>query len=396
MGALLETTLAQKRIVLLLGAGGVGKTTSSIALAFWAAMQGKNVALLSIDPARRLAAALGIPLSLNLQEINWRENSEEKKDFSSQEKQGRVFAGMLDQKAVFDHMVLKHAPSAEIARKILAHPLYQSASTNLSGPIEYMALAKLQELADDPTYDMIIVDTPPDTHALDFLARPNVLGGFMDQGVLSWLIKPFLMASRFGLSRFLNTSERLMGGISRVTGLGALTSFAEFLVLIQDIIEGFHKSGERIVSLLHQKDTGFVLVMVPTQAAARSAFNIHHQLGNLGYKIDLVVFNRTLPRDLTEALDLFLRDDQEVLSPRTDALSVDECEEWRQWAKKAQDQSLVIEKTLDGFEKSMAAENPTRIPWIRVEEQKQNLGDLASTLRLALTFGRELKDVLSP
>ena len=270
----METTLEKKRIILLLGAGGVGKTTSSIALAFWAAMQGKKVALLSIDPARRLAAALGIPLSLNLQEINWNQHLD-KKDYQPKANQGKVFAGMLDQKAVFDHMVVKHAPTEDIARKILNHPLYQSASTNLSGPIEYMALAKLQELADDPAYDVIIVDTPPDTHALDFLARPNVLGGFMEQGVLSWLIKPFLVASRFGLSRFLNTSERLMGGISRVTGFGALTSFAEFLVLTQDIIEGFHKSGERIVTLLHQKDTGFILVMVPTHGACRSALNIH-------------------------------------------------------------------------------------------------------------------------
>ena len=108
-----------------------------------------------------------------------------------------------------------------------------------------------------------------------------------------------------------------------------------------------------------------------------------------------MIFNRTLPRDLTEALDGFIRDDQDDLASIRGVFSDQELKEWRLWAQKAHDQSSVIEKTLDGLEKSTPTDRSNRIPWIRIEEQKQNLGDLASTLNLALTFERELKGILS-
>jgi anion-transporting ArsA/GET3 family ATPase len=364
---MVQNLLDSKRIVLILGAGGVGKTTSSIALAFVAAMEGKTVALLSIDPARRLAAALGIPLGYQLQEIQGPQGA----------LRGKVFAGMLDQKAVFDRMVTKHAPNPEVAQKILNHPIYQAASSHISGPIEYMALAKLQELAENPIYDLIIVDTPPDTHALDFLARPNVLSGFMDQGVLSWLIKPFLLASRFGLSRFLSTSEKLMGGLAKVTGLQALTSFAEFLVLTQDIIGGFHRTGEKIVSLLHQPDTGFVLVIVPTGAASRSARNINRELQPLGYRIDLVVINRVMPEGLVQSLEELNKRDQDS----GDSASR-ENHTWYPWWRRAFVQEQIIERTLGAL--------PDQVECLRVDEQERELGDFQATYQLALEFKKKL------
>ncbi len=371
---MVQNLLDSKRIVLILGAGGVGKTTSSIALAFVAAMEGKTVALLSIDPARRLAAALGIPLGYQLQEIHGPDGA----------LRGKVFAGMLDQKAVFDRMVTKHAPNPEVAQKILNHPIYQSASSHISGPIEYMALAKLQELAENPLYDLIIVDTPPDTHALDFLARPNVLAGFMDQGVLSWLIKPFLFASRIGLSRFLNTSEKLMGGLAKVTGLQALTSFAEFLVLTQEIIEGFHRTGEKIVSLLHQPDTGFVLVIVPTGAASRSARNINRELQPLGYRVDLVVINRVMPEGLVQSLEGLHLKEQQMDLEGTDTIPKDQ-QTWYPWWRKAFVQEQIIEATLRAL--------PEGVECLRVEEQERELGDFQATYQLALEFKKKLNPV---
>jgi anion-transporting ArsA/GET3 family ATPase len=290
----LAKDLVGKRVVVMLGAGGVGKTTTAISVAMLGAQAGRKVALLSIDPAKRLAAALGIPLGNQLRRVEIP---------AALGVPGSVDAAMLDQKAVFDTMVRRQAPSDDVAERILAHPVYKAASTNLAGPLEYMALAKLQELADDHRYDLVVLDTPPDTHALDFLERPNVLAGFMDNKVMSWLVKPFLIAGRFGLGRVLNVGERLMGGVAKVTGVAALKTFGEFLVLIQEVIEGFHKSGERIIELLHKESTGFLLVTVPTSAAARSAGHIADELARLGYHCDALVFNRCLPRAVAEALD---------------------------------------------------------------------------------------------
>ena len=292
-----ENILKTKSIIVLIGAGGVGKTTTSIATAIAAARLGRKVALLSIDPAKRLADALGIPLGSELSRIIFPQESGII---------GSVSAAMLDQKVVFDKMVREHSPSTTVAERILRDPLYKAASTNLAGPLEYMALARLRELADDSAYDLVVLDTPPDTHALDFLARPNLLQGFMDNKVLSWLVKPFLMASKLGFGsfgRFVSIGEKLMGGMAKVTGVAALRSFGEFLVLMREVIEGFHKAGERVVELLKREQTAFVLVTVPTNASARSAEFLSGQLKNMSYRLSVLIFNRCLPVEVAESAE---------------------------------------------------------------------------------------------
>jgi arsenite-transporting ATPase len=286
--------LPARRVIVLLGAGGVGKTTTSIAVALAAAHQGRRVALLSIDPAKRLAAALGLTLGNQLKRIQM--------PAGLGSGGGSVDAAMLDHKAVFDDMVRKHAPNEQTAERILANSIYQAASTNLIGPLEYMALAKLQELSEDHRYDLVVLDTPPDTHALDFLARPNVLAGFFENKVMGWLIKPFVIAGRFGLGRLMTAGEKLMGGVAKVTGFAALHKFADFLILVQEVIEGFNRSGERVVQLLHRETTGFFLVTTPTKTSARSATNIAGELAKLGYGLDLVAVNRCLPEPVAAAV----------------------------------------------------------------------------------------------
>lgn len=288
-----ERMVLSQRVIVMIGSGGVGKTTSAIAIATLAAKHGKKVALLSIDPAKRLAAALGIPLGHELAQVRFPADADIK---------GSVHAAMLDQKAVFDGMVRKHAPSPHIADRILRDPLYVAASTNLSGPLEYMALARLQELADSPLWDLVVLDTPPDSHALDFLARPNVLSGFLENKVISKLLKPVVMAGKFGFGGIAVISERMLGGVTSLTGFSALRKFGEFVLLMQEVIEGFHASGERVLEILRRPSSSFVIVTVPTKAATRSAQNLGDELATLGYALDGVIFNRCLPAGVLAAL----------------------------------------------------------------------------------------------
>jgi len=288
-GEPVETMLRTQRVVIVIGAGGVGKTTSSVGLAIHAARLGRRVALLSIDPAKRLAAALGIELGHELRPVVFPEAARIT---------GTVHAAMLDQKAVFDSMVRKHAPSPHIADKILRDPLYVAASTNLSGPLEYMALARLQELAESPDWDIVVLDTPPDSHALDFLARPNVLSGFVDNKVVSKLLKPVVYAGRLGLGGVAAMSEKILGGVTSITGFSALRGFAEFILLMQDVIDGFNRSGERVLTILKRPSTSFVLVSAPNRASARAAVALSRELKSLGYDLEGALFNRCLPHAL--------------------------------------------------------------------------------------------------
>lgn len=339
--------LKNKRVVVLLGAGGVGKTTSSIVMSLLGARLGRRVALLSIDPAKRLASALGIPLGSQLRKLTI------PPEFGVT---GTLDAAMLDQKAMFDSMVRRYAVSDVAAEKILANKVYKSISTNLSGPLEYMALAKLTELAEDHRYDLIVLDTPPDTHALDFLARPNVLSGFVENKVMTWLVRPFLLAGRLGLGRVLNAGEKLMGGVAKVTGVAALRLFAEWLVLMQEVIEGFNEAGAKTKALLGRRDTGFVVVTVPTRAAARSAMNIAVELKRLGYGAEMLLFNRCLPEAVVAGLD--------AMAPGEAATTL---------ATRRDGERQVIA----GLDVALALQA------LRLEDQEQDLGSLQDLMALA-------------
>ena len=274
--------LHKRKVVIFIGSGGVGKTSCSLAFAIFAAKQGLNVGILSIDPAKRLADALGIKLDNKFRKIL----------STDKDIKGSLKAAMIDQREVFDQMVHKYSPNEEIAQKISEHKLYQAASSKIAGSLEYMALAQLQDIVDSKKFDLVILDTPPDTNALAFLKKPNVLAGFKNNKVMSWLIKPFYLANRFGLKKFFSVGEKLMGGVSKVTGVQALSILSEFLMLMQNVIDGFHLAGEKVKKTLESEKTGFVLVTVPGNASKRSAMNLLKSLNSMKYYLDAIIFNK--------------------------------------------------------------------------------------------------------
>ena len=289
----LAKLLLDRRVILTLGAGGVGKTTSSAAMACLGAMLGKKVALLSIDPAKRLADAMGIRLGSELSRIRFPTDLEVK---------GSLYGAMLDQKAVFDEMVTKWAKSPKAQERIFSNKIYQSVSANMGGPLEYMALAKLQAIVEDDSFDLIVVDTPPDTHALDFLDRPNALSGFMEKGVMTWLIKPFALAQKLGAGKLLRAGGRMMSGIAAVTGVKMLQLLAEFLILIEDVIQGFGEAGKKVMTLMRSQQAAFVLVAAPHDAAQRSSNTLMKELAKQGYDLSFLIVNRLLDEGLLSEL----------------------------------------------------------------------------------------------
>jgi anion-transporting ArsA/GET3 family ATPase len=287
--ARIANIIEKQSVAILLGAGGVGKTTTSVAVALEAAKAGRRVGLISIDPAKRLATAMGIPLNGNMRSIELPDSLKAK---------GTLAAAMLDQQGVFDSMVDRFAPNAKAAAAIKAHSFYRAASQNLAGALEFMALAKLQEMVESHEFDFVVVDTPPDAHALDFLARPDSLARFVDSKVTTWMLKPFAASKKLGLTSLFSKGERLMGGIAKVAGISALQTMSEFLILLQDVMIGFNRAGARVAKTIRSEGCSFILVTAPRAAPMRAALNMLQQLDEMKLSLDAIVVNRCLPSHL--------------------------------------------------------------------------------------------------
>lgn len=349
-------SLEASSVVVLLGPGGVGKTSCSLALAIEAARMGRQVALLSIDPAKRLAAAMGMSIGHRISTIKLPPSFK-----------GSLHAAMLDAKQMFDAMVRRHAPSPEVAEKILEHQLYYAASTKLSGSLEYMALAMLQDLIDDARYDLVVVDTPPDVNALDFLARPDVLGRFQEKRVMNWLVKPFHIASKIGVMRLMSVGERLMGGVAQVTGVKALHAFAEFLILIQQIIDGFHNTSKKISRTLRSQSTAFFLVSTATPAVTRATMSLGLEMHKLGFSLQRIVVNRCLPDEVALGLQAPTLDHH----PFVDALK----------RRKLSEQSIV-----EGLRDEVRSIFGKSSPITMLAERRESLESFAAILDFAKCF----------
>ena len=272
--------LATNRSVLVCcGSGGVGKTTTAAALAVEAAARGRRACVVTIDPARRLADALGLG-----------ELTNEPKRVDGPWP-GELWALMLDTKSTFDAIVTKYASSPEQAERIVANRLYRNISGALSGTQEYMAMEKLHELHSTGQFDVIVIDTPPTRNALDFLDAPRRITRFLDNRLFRLLVMPtstYLRAVGAATQRILRT-------IARVVGAEVVDDAVAFFEAFEGMEQGFRDRAQAVIRLLSDDATAFIVVASPRRDAANEAVFFAEKLVEAGLGVDAIVVNRMQP-----------------------------------------------------------------------------------------------------
>ncbi|MDT5076558.1 MAG: hypothetical protein QOJ80_1195 [Mycobacterium sp.] len=279
MAAILADT--SNRVVVCCGAGGVGKTTTAAAMALRAAEYGRTVVVLTIDPAKRLAQALGIATLGNTPQ----------RVPLGPEVKGELHAMMLDMRRTFDEMVLQYSSDAERAEAILENQFYQTVATSLAGTQEYMAMEKLGQLLAEDKWDLIVVDTPPSRNALDFLDAPKRLGSFMDSRL--WRL---LLAPGRGIGKLVTGAVGLaMKALSTVLGSQMLSDAAGFVQALDATFDGFRQKADKTYELLKRRGTQFVVVSAAEPDALREATFFVDRLSQEKMPLAGLILNRTHP-----------------------------------------------------------------------------------------------------
>ncbi len=284
--------LFESSLIICAGSGGVGKTTVAAALGLEGARRGLKVLVLTIDPARRLADSLGMgPIGNEAVRID-----PERLATLGVVDNGELWALMLDAKRTFDDLVVRYAPSREVADRILANRYYQQISRSMVGSQEYMAMEHLLSSFEQDYYDLVVLDTPPSRHALDFLRAPSRIRGVLEEGVLNWLLKP----SSFLLRRVQRSAGVEGGGsfletLERVIGLGMIRDLSEFVLLFKDMLGDFKQRASGSQALLGAERTRFVLVTSPNRTAVEEAAFFLQQISERGFHFGGFVINRVLP-----------------------------------------------------------------------------------------------------
>lgn len=343
--ASLRSLVLGRRILICVGSGGVGKTTTAATLALISAVLGRRVLVLTIDPARRLADALGMQaLGHDIQRV-----PEDKLDALALARGlervagGQLSAMMLDQKRAFDELVGRYAVDKNTQGRILKNGIYQQISSRLAGSHEYAAMSKLYELSQDrkDDFDLIVLDTPPTENALDFLDAGERLSQAIDSPALQWIIKPYLQQAGTWGARFVGVGGAfVLRGLSRFVGSQFLSQMAEFFVEFADVTAGFRERAQRIRTLFKKPEVAFVLVCSPEPLSIEEALYFQERLHKAEMPLGGVVVNRVnqggpevseqidalvrrsaalvglLPEDVTQVIDALRRtyDEQQILT----------------------------------------------------------------------------------
>jgi anion-transporting ArsA/GET3 family ATPase len=276
--------LGDRSICICAGSGGVGKTTTSAALAAGLAARGQKVAVLTIDPAKRLADSLGLDELVN----EPRRVDPHLFDQAGVEMRGELWAMMLDAKATFDDVVRRHAPDAETRDRILENRIYRQISNALAGSQEYMAMEKLFEIHQEGRYDFLVLDTPPSRNALDFLDAPKRLTQFIEGRGMAVFMRPTGFATRV-VGR---GSSMAFSVLKRITGLDLLADLSEFFQAFSGMVDGFRERAKRVSELLADPATTFMVVCGPQGEPISEAVYFHRKLVEAQLPVGGVIVNK--------------------------------------------------------------------------------------------------------
>jgi anion-transporting ArsA/GET3 family ATPase len=295
--ASLSDLVSSRRVIITVGSGGVGKTTTAAALALAGARAGRRVLCLTIDPAKRLATSLGLgTMSHEAQVI----------DRSiiglAPDAKGSLTAMMLDVRRTFDELVERYAQSSEARDRILNNTIYQQIAGSLAGTPEYMAMEKLYALKDDARYDLIVLDTPPTSNAIDFLEAPDKMVAAMDSPTIQAFVQAFETGGSLSLKLLSKAMAQVLSGLSKFTGAGFLEQVAAFLTDIQGLFGGFRERAINVREELKAPSVAFVIVSSPEPMAVTEAMFFGEKLAEGGMRVEGLVFNRVrkvLPVDVS-------------------------------------------------------------------------------------------------
>ena len=306
----IDAVMSEAEVVVCCGSGGVGKTTCAAVLGLEGARRGRRVVVVTIDPARRLADALGLPgglsgepqlIDLGADDGPGAGAGDGDGDDSAIE--GELWAMMLDTAATFDGLVERYAADEAQVERILSNPFYRNMAGALSGTQEYMAAEKLHELHGDDRFDLVIVDTPPSRSALDFLEAPGVLARFLDHRLFKLLMLP----TRTGLRALGTAAQPVLRAIGRVVGSDVLADTVAFFQAFAGMESGFRERANEVVELIRAPETAFVIVASPRHDTIEEAVWFGEQLVEQGVDVAAAIVNRTHP-EFGEGTSLDARD----------------------------------------------------------------------------------------
>jgi anion-transporting ArsA/GET3 family ATPase len=307
--ASIDGLLAAKEIVIACGPGGVGKTTTAAAAGVMAACRhGGKVLVLTIDPARRLADALGLEGIGNAE----RRVPDEAFRDAGLKPRGELWVAMLDTRQSWDDLIRRHAPDERTREEILSNPLYQNIAGRFIQSHDYIAMERLYEIHAEGDYDLIVVDTPPTRNALDFLDAPQRLADFFSSRLLRWLIVPYR-------SRLVNAATKPFYQVAdRILGTEFLADISEFFILFQSMYDGFVERSESVGRLLSDRRTTFVVVSTLEAVPLREAEYFAEQLVSRRLHLGAIVLNKVLPDYLRGSEGTAVAD---AINERSDELS---------------------------------------------------------------------------
>lgn len=346
------------------GSGGVGKTTTSAAIAAGMAARGKKVAVLTIDPAKRLADSLG------LEQLGNREARVDPALFAAagvDPGKGELWATMLDAKATFDEVVVRYSEDRESSDEILDNRIYKQISGALAGSQEYMAMERLYEIHEQGEYDLLVLDTPPSRHALDFLDAPQRLVQFVDGRAL----KLFLRPTGFGARIASRGASTILSVLRRLTGVDLIDDLSEFFNAMSGLVGGFRERATKVESLLAAAGTKFLIVTGPAGDPISEAVYLHDKLIEGELPFAGLVVNRV---HIAAAGD---DEDDEIEAALRAALDDDLAD--RVLASYADRQGLVVRDAanIEGLRERVGP-----VPLLIVPEMADEIHDLAGLLSL--------------